>query len=69
MESERNALAELAERLTEIPASGLMSYDRVTIRKAQRIIVALANVKTATDLVGLIGKCHAIAEEGSEHGQ
>ena len=35
--------------------------------KAQRIISGLAKVETATDLVGLIGKFRAIAEEGANH--
>lgn len=65
---ECNALAELAEQLNRVGIE--LCYDQLdneskdAVRKAQRIIAELAKVETAADLVGLIGKCRAIAEEG-----
>lgn len=63
--NERNVLAELANELTWVEdilrSEGYGSYcDEAN--KAKRIIAELSKVETATDLVGLIGKCRAIAE-------
>lgn len=63
---ERNALAELAEKLdrvgVELCNDQLDNESKDAIRKAQRIIAELAKVDAARPL-GLIRKCRAIAEE------
>lgn len=77
MPEKRNALAELAERLGEItsawrpsePTGQYATQSISYVRKAQRIVAELAKVETVSDLVGLIGKFRAIAEEGADNGR
>lgn len=70
MPETKNALSELAEWLKKQEGSfpvlaNQFPYederDMHNIAKVQRIIAELAKVETPYDLVGLVGKCHAIA--------
>lgn len=77
-DEKNNALAELAERITQIFPEGatrgtwvLREKDITVIRKAQRIVAELAEVKSQpggtlfwADSAQALRKCRAIAEEG-----
>ena len=73
----RSALAELAERITDVLAfyqDDMYLEHKQTLDKAQRIVAKLANVKDQRDgetnsnvlwrCNDCIAKCRAIAEEG-----
>ena len=82
MANERNALAELAERLEGdiVPISGCVGSRETglaiagDIRKAQRIVAELAKVKlngvgwpARIELADAYDKCRAIAKEVASH--
>ena len=82
MSETRSALAELAERITEVLASyqdDMYLEHRQTLDVAQRIVAELAKVKdrrdgeTNSDALwrcnDCIAKCRAIAEEGVKDGK
>ena len=70
MADTKNALAELAEEMKEgLDCLVCVPHLVKVYGKAQRIVAEVAKVETASDLVGLIGKFHAIAEEGANDGK
>lgn len=78
MDTERNALAELAEKiqysLNELHYSGVLSWYETDLRKAQLIVAELAKCwkpkaesELVNDYVSAMANIRAIAEEGANN--